>query len=217
MRAGPRGRGARRAKTSGDVLEVRLGRGPGSSRSRSVVRRSRSVVSSVADDAVRDVRVGGLAQQVAAEEQARRDPALLEVARRARCASNGASGRTVIGEAEPARVASSASPRAGRASSSSGASAVAQAARGCARRARDEVVEPVELGDADRGLHVGRLQVVAEVRVDVLVVVAVRAASPSCWSKRLPQVFVACPGSHQQSRPQSRNDSTMRLQLRPVA
>ncbi len=38
----------------------------------------------------------------------------------------------------------------------------------------DEAVELVELRDADGGLHVGELEVVADVRVDVLVVVAVR-------------------------------------------
>ena len=37
-----------------------------------------------------------------------------------------------------------------------------------------EFVELVELGEPDRGLHVGDLQVVADVRVDVLVVVAAR-------------------------------------------
>ena len=38
----------------------------------------------------------------------------------------------------------------------------------------DEAVEPVELREADRGLHVGDLQIVAEVAVGVLVVVAHR-------------------------------------------
>ena len=39
---------------------------------------------------------------------------------------------------------------------------------------RDELVEPCQLGAADGRLHVGDLQVVAELRVDVLVVVAER-------------------------------------------
>ena len=41
----------------------------------------------------------------------------------------------------------------------------------------DEPVEPGQLGDADGRLHVRGLQVVAEVAVDVLVVVAVRQAA----------------------------------------
>src|SRR5687767_8655805 len=38
----------------------------------------------------------------------------------------------------------------------------------------DESREFLQLGDADGGLHIGRLQVVADVRVDVLVIVPVR-------------------------------------------
>src|SRR5688572_22354578 len=38
----------------------------------------------------------------------------------------------------------------------------------------DESRELLQLGDADGGLHIGRLQIVADVRVDVLVIVPVR-------------------------------------------
>ena len=58
-------------------------------------------------------------------------------------------------------------------------------------------------------------QVVADVRVGVFVVVAARAGRRAASSKRLPQVL-SLPGSHQQSRPQSRNDSDERLQQRLI-
>ena len=63
-----------------------------------------------------------------------------------------------------------------------------------------------QLCHAHRRLHVSQLQVIANVRVDILMVIAI-GKSPNCHSKRLPQVL-SLPGSHQQSRPQSRNDST---------
>ena len=71
----------------------------------------------------------------------------------------------------------------------------------------DEARHPLQLRDPDRRLEVGRLQVEADVRVRVLVVVAARqlAAQP----KRLPQVLLS-PGAHQQSRPQSRTERTIR-------
>ena len=133
---------------------------------------------------------------------------------RSSCGDDGVAAQRAVGadrqrEAEPARLASSAWPRAATKTSSRSASP----SRSRAKFALRAAMKPSSLSscaDADRRLHVGDLQVVADVRVGVLVVVAVRAASPNCRSKRLPQVL-SLPGSHQQSRPQSRKDSTRRL------
>ena len=39
---------------------------------------------------------------------------------------------------------------------------------------RDELVKPLELGEPDRGLHIGDLQIIAEMRIGVFVIVAER-------------------------------------------
>ena len=69
----------------------------------------------------------------------------------------------------------------------------------------DEARELAELRHADGRLHVGELQVVADVRVDVLVVVAVGQLAELPVEALAAGVVGA--GAHQQSRPQSRNDS----------
>ena len=107
---------------------------------------------------------------------------------------------------------SSAPPPAARAAartcSSSGCKRGVQA-REVLAPARGEAFQPVRLGHAERGLHVGDLEVVAHVREDVLVVVAGRAArrsGPRSGGRRRRRR----PGGHQQSRPHSRSEATAR-------
>ena len=156
------------------VVEHRVGRGPGRRRSRRRRssrgrcwrgRRRRGAATSA---------VGRLAQQVAAEQQPRRDLALLEVPRSSSLRLNGASGPHGEREAEPARVACSASPRAGRRTPRAAAS---PSCRRCEvraaapRRSRGSLSSCATPTAACMSVD---LQVVADVRVDVLVVVAVR-------------------------------------------
>lgn len=72
---------------------------------------------------------------------------------------------------------------------------------------RREAVELIELGAADRRLQVGRLQIVAEVAVNVFVIVSGRKrAEPA--RDRLPQ-RLSSPEPQEQSRPQSRIESAI--------
>ena len=129
-------------------------------------------VGQVADDTVRDVLEGRMPQQVAAEQVARLDPVGLQeagqlVAREAGVLADGDD------EAEPGRLG----VRRGAAAGSGGPRRAA--ARPCSRpklawRRGDEAVQLRQLRAADGRLHVGHLQVVADVAVDVLVVVAER-------------------------------------------
>jgi hypothetical protein len=118
---------------------------------------------------VLDVGVGRLAQQVAREEQPRGDARRLQVVDQ-RAAAEARVRADRHREAEPRRVGVG-----GRVGQDEDVLQVAQrlaqervvgAPRG------DELVEALQLRVADRGLHVGRLQVVAQVRVHVLVVIA---------------------------------------------
>ncbi len=123
---------------------------------------------------MRHVGVGGLAEQVAAEQLARVDAAVVEVgdqvaAREARVRAHR------DGEPEPACLGAG---RLGRKHQDVVVRGERLAQEGVVSAPRrDERRQPVELGEADGGLHVGRLQVVANVRVNVLVVGAVRQRS----------------------------------------
>src|SRR5438128_158983 len=124
-----------------------------------------------AGDAVAHAAEGGLADEVPAEEKARRDSVRLEEAHEVVPAVPRV-GPHRDREAEPARLGAVRRLR---------EDELVLIAREClaeegvvATAGGDEVVEAVELLDPDRRLQVGRLQVVAEVRVDVLVVVALR-------------------------------------------
>ena len=76
-------------------------------------------------------------------------------------------------ESEPRRVRVRPS-RAGSSSRSSYGRRTSISRSKLARRARDEAVQLRQLRAADRGLHVGHFQVVADVAVDVLVIESVR-------------------------------------------
>ena len=124
-----------------------------------------------ADDAVGDIGVGRLPQQIAAEQLARVDAAGVQVGDQVAAAEPGV-GPDGDGEPEPARLG--AGRRLGQ-DEHVGVLGQRLAQEGVVLApGGDEVGQPVELGEADRRLHVGRLQVVPDVRVDVLVVGAVR-------------------------------------------
>ena len=149
-----------------------------------------SVVRQVADHAALDALERRVPQQVAAEQAARLDAIGLEEPGQVSSRVNPASSRTVItnpnhdgiGVRRRDRQEQAILERAERLEQPS----VIVLPRG------DEVVESLELGAADGRLHVGGLQVVAEVAVDVLVVVAVRQAA-ELLAKRLPQVLFSPP------------------------
>ena len=77
----------------------------------------------------------------------------------------------MIGESEPGRLAFGVASGRMKNSSRSCKARFQQVEVAPARG--DEIVEMIELRQADGGLHVGDLQIEAEMRVDVLVVVAV--------------------------------------------
>ena len=122
---------------------------------------TKSVLRQLADDAVRDVAVGGLADQVAAEEQPRGDVrgprGADEVVRveRALRAARRAGTRTSSGRC-------SGWPRAGR-TARRGRQARRMRQAKLRRRAAMKPASLSQLRHADGGLHVGGLQVVADV------------------------------------------------------
>ena len=71
---------------------------------------------------------------------------------------------------------------------------------------RHEAGKLLELRDPHRGLHVGSFEIVAYVRVDVLVIEPTRQLTKLPIEPLAAGVFL--PGSHQQSLPQSRKLST---------
>ena len=115
-----------------------------------------------------DVQVRGLAREVAAEEQARRDPTPLQKTDEF-ASSEGGAGADGDDEPEPTRVAQ----RRGRRQEQKllvppeGLSKAAP----IALPGLDEVRQLRELSDTHRGLHVGELQVVPDMRIDELVIV----------------------------------------------
>ena len=124
-------------------------------------------VGEVSDDAVWDVDVTRLPQNVAGEEHSRGDLVLIEPTNEGR-ALGALDGQR---EAEPARLRVW---RRLRHDQEIEVSQPVEEAVEVALPPLDERRQLLELRDADSGLHVGRLEVVADARVNVLVVVARR-------------------------------------------
>ena len=154
---------------------------------------------------IRSILVGGLAEQVAAEQQAGADLLRLPGGGSSWSRVNGASGRTARGK--PNQLGSVSGVASGRIRE------LLQVGQAFVQRAEvvaagfDEAGQLLELGHADRGLHVGGFEVVADVRVGVLVVVTRRAGRPAA-SRSACRRCCPCRGRTSSRGPSRGSDST---------